>query len=124
MNARTYFIQIKKNAQKCIWLDILIEDNKGIMQDPAFKNDGFLIERLKSETAELEQEKSRCLKQNEQIKAFIMSLKIRKDIKDVLILRFIQLKKIKEIADIMFLSIGYINQLIRRGLNMVDEIMN
>ena len=123
MDAKTYFRQIKKNVQKCIWLDILIKDNKGIMQDPTFKNDGFLIERLKSETAELEQEKSRCLKQSEQVKAFIMSLKIKDDIKDVLILRFIKLKKIKEIADIMYFSISYVNQLIRHGLYMANEIM-
>ena len=46
---------------------------------------------------------------------------IKDKIKQVLILRFIELKKRREISDILHYSLSYIDRLLKRGLFFIDE---
>ena len=117
MKIKTYFEQIQKYHENCLLLNMLIEDNKNLLKMPVFKNDTSSIKRIKMDIAELEQKRQINRQQSEYIKQFIYMLDIRNDFKKVLIMRFIEFKKIQEIADMIFYSKSYIHRLLKYGLN-------
>ncbi len=121
MEIKAYFEQIQKYHENCLLLDVLIEDNKNLLKMPVFKNDTSSIKRIKTDIEELEQEKRTNQQQSEYIKQFITGLNTRDDIKKVLVLRFIEFRKIQEIADMMFYSKSYIHRLLKYGLNAATE---
>lgn len=123
MEAKAYFEQIQQYHENCMLLNMLIEDDKNLLKMPVFKNDTSSIKRIKTDIAELEQKKRTNQQQSEYIKQFITGLNTRDDIKKVLVLRFIEFRKIQEIADMMFYSKSYIHRLLKYGLNAATEKM-
>lgn len=95
---------------------------KGIQEDLSkFNNDKIIIPRLKAELISCEKQRRYWLNKRIELKQFIINLNIKDKIKQVLILRFIELKKRREISDILHYSLSYIDRLLKRGLFFIDE---
>lgn len=76
---------------------------------------------LKAELISYEKQRRYWLNKRIELKQFIINLNIKDKIKQVLILRFIELKKRREISDILHYSLSYIDRLLKRGLFFIDE---
>lgn len=95
---------------------------KGIQEDLSkFNNDKIIIPRLKAELISYEKQRRYWLNKRIELKQFIINLNIKDKIKQVLILRFIELKKRREISAILHYSLSYIDRLLKRGLFFIDE---
>ena len=86
-----------------------------------FSNDSVIIQRLKAELLEYEAQKRYWINKKAEIKQFLLNLNIRENIKQVLILRFVELKKRREISSILHYSLSYIDRLLKQGLFFIDE---
>ena len=86
-----------------------------------FNNDKIIIPRLKAELISYEKQRRYWLNKRIELKQFIINLNIKDKIKQVLIFRFIELKKRREISDILHYSLSYIDRLLKRGLFFIDE---
>ena len=86
-----------------------------------FSNDSFIIHRLQAEILEYEVQKKYWINKKAEIKQFLLNLNIRENIKQVLILRFVELKKRREISSILHYSLSYIDRLLKQGLFFIDE---
>lgn len=117
--AKKYLEQAYIGYHRIIGYDLMI---KGIQEDLSkFNNDKIIIPRLKAELISYEKQRRYWLNKRIELKQFIINLNIKDKIKQVLILRFIELKKRREISDILHYSLSYIDRLLKRGLFFIDE---
>lgn len=86
------------------------------------KNDtSNLIIELEKEEMAVEQYKINWLRKRYEIKTFLNSIKMSKKIRDVLMLRYISIKKWEEIAVKLNLSYQRVQQLHSTGLNIIKN---
>ena len=117
--AKDYLLQAYTAQDKIICYDLMIDSiQKDIL---LFSNDSFIIHRLKDEISEYEAQKRYWINKKAEIKQFLLNLNIRENIKQVLILRFVELKKRREISSILHYSLSYIDRLLKQGLFFIDE---
>lgn len=117
--ARKYLEQSYIGYHRIICYDLII---KGIQEDLSrFNNDKIIAPRLKLELISYEKQKRYWLNKRIEVKQFIINLKIKDNIKQVLILRFINLKKRREISSILHYSLSYIDRLLKQGVFFIDE---
>lgn len=117
--AKDYLSQTYTAQGKIMCYDLMI---KGIQEDLSkFNNDKIIIPRLKAELISCEKQRRYWLNKRIELKQFIINLNIKDKIKQVLILRFIELKKRREISDILHYSLSYIDRLLKQGLFFIDE---
>ena len=117
--AKDYLSQTYTAQGKIMCYDLMIESmQKDIL---LFNHDSVIIQRLKDELSEYEAQKKYWKNKKAEIKQFLLNLNIRENIKQVLILRFVELKKRREISDILHYSLSYIDRLLKRGLFFIDE---
>lgn len=117
--AKDYLSQTYTAQGKIMCYDLMIESMQNDIS--LFSNDSVIIQRLKDELSEYEAQKRYWINKKAEIKQFLLNLNIRENIKQVLILRFIELKKRREISDILHYSLSYIDRLLKRGLFFIDE---
>lgn len=117
--AKKYLEQAYIGYHRIICYDLMI---KSIQEDLSkFNNDKIIIPRLKAELISCEKQRRYWLNKRIELKQFIINLNIKDKIKQVLILRFIELKKRREISDILHYSLSYIDRLLKQGLFFIDE---
>lgn len=117
--AKDYLSQTYTAQGKIMCYDLMIESMQNDIS--LFSNDSVIIQRLKDELSEYEAQKRYWINKKAEIKQFLLNLNIRENIKQVLILRFVELKKRREISSILHYSLSYIDRLLKRGLFFIDE---
>lgn len=117
--AKDYLSQIYTAQGKIMCYNLMIESMQKDIS--LFSNDNVIIQRLKDELSEYEAQKRYWINKKAEIKQFLLNLNIRENIKQVLILRFVELKKRREISSILHYSLSYIDRLLKRGLFFIDE---
>lgn len=117
--AKDYLSQIYTAQGKIMCYNLMIESMQKDIS--LFSNDSVIIQRLKDELSEYEAQKRYWINKKAEIKQFLLNLNIRENIKQVLILRFVELKKRREISSILHYSLSYIDRLLKRGLFFIDE---
>lgn len=117
--AKDYLSQTYTAQGKIMCYDLMIESMQKDIS--LFSNDNVIIQRLKDELSEYEAQKRYWINKKAEIKQFLLNLNIRENIKQVLILRFVELKKRREISSILHYSLSYIDRLLKQGLFFIDE---
>ena len=117
--AKDYLSQTYTAQGKIMCYNLMIESMQKDIS--LFSNDNVIIQRLKDELSEYEAQKRYWINKKAEIKQFLLNLNIRENIKQVLILRFVELKKRREISSILHYSLSYIDRLLKRGLFFIDE---
>ena len=114
-------LQKNKEIEDLKQIDDKFMENVILDLNSEFNNDKIIIPRLKAELISYEKQRRYWLNKRIELKQFIINLNIKDKIKQVLILRFIELKKRREISDILHYSLSYIDRLLKRGLFFIDE---
>lgn len=117
--AKDYLSQTYTAQGKIMCYNLMIESMQKDIS--LFSNDNVIIQRLKDELSEYEAQKRYWINKKAEIKQFLLNLNIRENIKQVLILRFVELKKRREISSILHYSLSYIDRLLKRGLFFIDK---
>lgn len=131
--AKEYLQQVYKAKQVCLRCNADLEELRAtsIMLIPSYKErTGFsnikhdtsdFISKLEQQEEEMERLKLEWLNKRIEIKSFLNNINMSENIKNVLILRYVSLKKWEEIACSINCSFRWVHTLHSQGLSIVAK---